>query len=191
MKLISIFVLVCFSLNVFSATGTLEALERDFDNYQYAVTVDWDQKDDAFLQKETNTFLENLNTLMLNGSLNQQEVLAFAEKKLANKKAFEALKLRLTLQDPSAENVAQTIKENSKEFYQRGANWSGDTNFPLIGGIVVGAAALIYGLIWFNNNYECTQTRPVQNCSGYTSDTGYTSMTCRNSTECASYSKKD
>ena len=40
--------ILCFmmTLNTFAATAGSEDFIQIFDNYQYAVTVDWDQKDD-------------------------------------------------------------------------------------------------------------------------------------------------
>lgn len=52
MKLTALLLTFCFSLNVMASTGTVQELERHLDEYQYALTVEWDQKDQSFYQTQ-------------------------------------------------------------------------------------------------------------------------------------------
>src|SRR5665648_142236 len=97
MRIISLFVAFCFSVNVMASTGTVQQLERYIDDYQFALSVEWDQKDQAFYETQTADFFTNLEKLIKEEGLTQQQIMALVETKVGNKKIIEALKLKLTL----------------------------------------------------------------------------------------------
>jgi hypothetical protein len=180
MRFVSLFVAFVFSLNVMASTGTVQELERHMDDYQYALSVEWDQKDQAFYDAQTKNFFEKMSKLVAAG-LTQEEVLVMVEAKTKNKIALEALKLKISLlsKDASSEELAQIVKEASKDLYSEGASWNGQVVFSVVIGLVV-IGALAYSIWWsathecvaYENQYVCTQQN---NCyySGGTSTGGY------------------
>lgn len=190
MRLIALLLSFCFTFNVLAASGSVSELERALDEYQYTMTVEWDQKDQEFHEKVTKAFFDKMGVLVSEQGLHKEEVLAFAEKKMANKKAFEALKLKLSLlsEVKSSDELARVLRENSKEFYVQGASWAPDATEVLIW---VGIAALIGYLVWFNANYECGGYEEVWECDTYTNSDGtHSSTSCGWETQCAYYVEK-
>lgn len=171
MKITSLLVMLCFTFNVLAGAGTVQELERQFDDYQYAMTVEWDQKDSKFQEAETMKFFDGVSNLMSKG-LSTQEVMSMAEKKMGDKKALEALKLKLTLaaKASSPEELSQILKVNSKEFYSHGASWNGSV--VLTAGLVVLIVAVIGYSIWFDATHECVAYEERYACDYYEVRTG-------------------
>lgn len=165
MRFVSLLVAFCFSLNVMASTGTVQELERHMDDYQYALSVEWDQKDQAFYDAQTKNFFEKMSKLVAAG-LTQEEVLKMVEAKTKNKVALEALKLKISLlsKNATATELAEIVKESSKDLYSEGASWNGEVVFSVVIGLVV-IGALAYSIWWsathecvaYENQYVCTQ----------------------------------
>lgn len=165
MRFVSLLVAFCFSLNVMASTGTVQELERHMDDYQYALSVEWDQKDQAFYDAQTKNFFEKMSKLVAAG-LTQDEVLKMVEAKTKNKVALEALKLKISLlsKNATAEELAAIVKESSRDLYSEGASWNGEVVFSVVIGLVV-IGALAYSIWWsathecvaYENQYVCTQ----------------------------------
>lgn len=192
MKVLALLLSLCMSLNLMAASGSAEALSQALDEYQYAITVEWDQKDQAVYQKETNAFFEKIGAAVAEGGLSKEEILSLAEKKMANKKSFEALKLKLALvgDATSPKELSKVLQESSKDFYQSGASWNGSIDWEVVG-TIAGIVALVAFVVWFNVNYECGGTKEVWTCDSHTSSDGtYSTSTCGWETECAYYVEK-
>ena len=190
MKLITLFLSLCLSLNVLASSGSIEALEQELDEYQYALTVEWDQKDNAFYEAKTEKFFDSMSALMSSQKITQKEILAMVEAKSKNKKATEALKLKLSLMDKNIpeKELIHTLKDSAKDLYGSGASWIGgiDQEYFLIG---LGIAALVGYLVWFDANYRCGGYREEWECT--TTSSGSTSTTnCGWKTVCAYYVEK-
>ncbi len=171
MKAIALVLSFCFSLNVLAAHGTIQELEKSFDNYTYAVTVEWDQKDNDFYQAATKNLFKELDALVKSGDVTKEDILALAEKKIGNKQSFEAIKAKLNLSLNSAmstEEVVRVLQDQSSSFYDRGASWSGDV--WTIGGIVAGLALVTFLIILGSKapTEKCVETATVQQCGWYT-----------------------
>ena len=185
MKFVSLLVAFCFSLNVMASTGTIQELERSIDEYQYALTVDWDQKDEKFYEERTQIFFNQMAKLIEAG-LSQKEIQTLVEKRVNNNKAVEALKLKLSLtaKNVSSEELAKVVKEATKDLYAQGASWNGYMVFPWIaGGIVI--ALLAYGA-WWDANHECVAYENQYVCNTYNTCNGqvYYGPTYYGSTTC-------
>ena len=204
MKILSLLLSLCITLNTFAATGGLTELERQIDEYQYVMTVEWDQKDQIFYDKETDEFLKKLGETIQKEGLTKEQIGQIAEKKIQNTRTLEALKLKLSLlsSKPSESELAETLRETSKEFYHRGASWSGSK--AEIAGTVL-AVLLVGYIIWWNSTHECegyvTETEcgwyDVCSSYGYDYETGsrycmsYSSQYgCFDNTRCTGYVKK-
>lgn len=164
MKIIALLLSFLFTFNVMA--GTVQPLEAAMDDFHYSLTVEWDQQDKAFYDKKTDAFISQMSKLIKENNVSKEQVLALAEKKMNNSKAYEALKLKLTLlqTNVSSEELAAILKESSKDFYSAGASWNGDVvSYAFIGLFVI---AIGYA-IWFYATHECVRKESVYGCSSY------------------------
>ncbi len=192
-KLLSLLLVLCFSTNVMA--GSTFGLERAMDEYQFALTVEWDQKDQKFYQAKTDAFFAEMAKLIAKDGLSQEEILSVASKKMSNKTQFEALKLKLSLvgKAPSSSELASVLQSSVKDMYQSGASWNGDAVLPVLGGLLV--AALIGYTIWFHATHECVAFDQRYECDSYTEcdsfgDYCYTEESCGYNSYCTEYVKK-
>lgn len=167
MRFVSLLVAFCFSLNVMASTGTIQELERHMDDYQYALSVEWDQNDQAFYDAKTNAFFEKMGKTIAAGNLTQAEILKMVEAKSKNKDAINALKLKVSLlaKNASAEELANIVKESSKDLYSKGASWNGEVVFSVALGLVL-VGALVYS-IWWSATHECVAYENQYVCNTY------------------------
>jgi hypothetical protein len=180
MKMIALVLSLCFTANVFAATGSVQALERAFDNYNYAVTVEWDQKDPTFHEQQTKKLIEDITTLRNNG-LTRDEIVSVVEKKVADKKALEALKLKLSLLNiTSPEDLSQALRES--DLYTHGASWNGSAAMFIFPALFV---VLVVYLIATDRDYECVRWE-----TGYYCEQG-NYMICGYGEHCAQYEERD
>lgn len=190
MKMMSFIVLICFSFNVLASTGTVKELEKSFDNYQYAMTVEWDQKDMKFQEAQTNLFFQKIGSLVKSG-LTTEEMEAFIEAKITNKEALAALQLKMNLlsQANTPEELAQILRENSQDMYSRGASWNGDIVL-WVGGLAV--VALIGYVVWFEVTHKCVAWGQAYVCDTYGGSPQYGGYNtyCGYRSVCTEYEKK-
>lgn len=204
MRLLSVILAFTLSMNVFA--GSVVELEKSLNDYHYALTVEWDQKDAAFYEAKSQEFFAQMSKLIKEEGLSQAEVLKLAESKM-DKASVEALKLKFSLlsKGSSAEELAQTIKESSKNLYAQGASWNGSVIIPVAVGLVI--AGVIGYAIWFSVTHECVAYEERYVCNTYNNcnysggyygggyyggscyGTGYTSCGYRD--VCTEYAKKD
>lgn len=178
MKLISVILALTLSMNVFA--NTVVSLEKSLNDYHYALTVEWDQKDLEFYEYKTKEFFENMILLIKEEGLSEADVLKFAETKM-DKSAVDTLKMKLSLlsKKTSVEELTQAIKESSQSFYDRGASWNGEILESIAIGLAV--AGLIGYAIWFNANNDCVSYGERLVCN----------TKCRYKQVCTEYVRKD
>lgn len=165
MRLISALLCFCLTFNVMAASGTVGELEKALDEYQYSLTVEWDQKDPAFMTAKTEAFYASLSDLMDKG-LSQEDILAVVSKKSKNPKEIEALKLKMEMlagKATSASDLAKAITANSKGLYSTGASWEGSAILISVGIVAVIGAAIAYS-VWFDKNHTCVATAQGEQC---------------------------
>lgn len=191
MRILSALLCLCFTLNVMAASGTTAELERALDEYHYALTVEWDQKDKAFQTEKTEAFYTTLSTLMAKG-LTSDEVMALVEKKVKNKEQVAALKLKMGLlakNANSSDELARSLTDASKGMYSTGASWEGAVIISVGIGVVI-AAAIAYS-IWFDANHTCVATAQGQQCGWvspyYNAPQSAQYYTCWETTYCTQY----
>ncbi len=170
-------------------------LERAMDEYQFALTVEWDQKDQKVYQAKTDAFFAEMAQIIAKEGLKQEEILAVAEKKMKNKAQLEALKLKLTLAGKASSNaeLAKVLQDSVKDMYQSGASWNGEAVLPILGGLAL--AALIGYAIWFSATHECVAWDSRWECNAYTEcntygDYCWTDESCGWEDYCTQYVKK-
>ena len=158
MKLVALFLSLCISLNVLAASTPSQGLEQAFDNYHYAITVEWDQEDAAFKEIQTNIFFASIETLISQG-LTKEEISNFVASKVTDQKVLSNLETKmnsLAKVATSPAELAALLNSHSSDFYQQGASW--EASRAQVAGIVVAISALfVYG-IFFNLKYGCVQT---------------------------------
>lgn len=167
MRIVSLLVALCFSVNVMASTGTVQELERYLDDYHYSLSVEWDQKDQAFYDIKTKEFFGKLEKLIKEDGLSQDQIMTLVEKKTNNKAVVDALKLKLSLLSPgsSAEEMAAMVKESTKDMYAQGASWNGSVIIPVAVGLLV--AAVVGYAIWWDATHECVAYETQYVCNTY------------------------
>lgn len=170
MRILSALIAFCFTMNVFASTGALKELESALDEYQYSMTVEWDQKDEAFKARQIDALTSQVDKLFKKG-LAVQDVNLLVEKRFQNSKVAEAVKMKLSLlgNKVTPANVAQVLKDNSIELYQQGASWNGEAPFFISVGVSIVAiiAILVAYNNWKDNNYVCAEYAIADYCTDY------------------------
>lgn len=148
MKVLSLFICLCFTMNVFAASN----LEDVFNEYQYALTVEWDQKDKSFMENETQKFYSNLKEL----NVSSEELMNFVETKIPDSQKLNDLKMQASVAS-STEELVEILSHNQATLYRQGANWNGRT--VLVGAAIVGVSALFIYSVYFAVAYGgCMET---------------------------------
>lgn len=149
MKILSMMLCFCFTLNVFAASN----LEEVFNDYQYSMTVEWDQKDQDFKNTQTELFYKKIDSLVASG-LTSKELMNFVESKVANKAALSAVLAEASAAQ-STQEMMTIVNNHSENLYAKGANWNGETvkNVAIIS---VVSALFLYS-IYFTIKYTCIE----------------------------------
>lgn len=167
MRFISLLIAFCFSLNVMASTGTVQELERALDDYHYSLSVEWDQKDQAFYDAKTKEFFAKMESMIKNDGLSQEQVLTLIGKKVNNPKMVEALRLKASMMSKaaSAEELAQMIKDSTDNMYSQGASWNGQVIVPVVIGLLV--VGVIAYSVWWGATHECVAYEQQYVCNTY------------------------
>jgi hypothetical protein len=157
----------CFTFNVLASTGTVQELERVLDDYQYSLSVEWDQKDQNFYDVKTKEFFSKLEQLIKDEGLSQEQIMTLVNKKANNKSLVEALKLKLNLMGKNISNVEliKLVNESTKDLYSRGASWNGQIIIPVAIGLLI--AAVVGYAIWWDANHVCVAWENQYVCNTY------------------------
>ncbi len=120
----SVFVLLLSMLGerTYAATGVKELIE----NYQYAVTVEWDQKDESFLAIQNETFKSGVQQLILSEQSSEQimnETLNMIKDEKMKAELTESINL-LKNNQTSADQVLQVLENHSSQMQEQGTSWS-------------------------------------------------------------------
>lgn len=190
MKYLSILLVFCFSLNAFASTGAMKELESAMDNYQFAMTVEWDQKDQAFKAKQLELLNAKMGELFKQG-LTSQDVKVLIGTRFKDSKVAEAAKVKIALMGNklTPSNVVDVLKDSSSDIYSQGASWTGNTQIFVIGGVVVAILAIVLAYSnWKDENYECTQYAIADYCTDRYDCDDYSGCYFEY-TECGSYER--
>lgn len=126
MKKLSWFIVSSLLLQSFAWAGPKESLKSILDEYQYAVTVEWDQKDKAQLDAYKTQFNAELNKLIVEENLSVKDVSDFIQE---NSQALNLDEQSLELlKDHNGQlNLARTqelLEQNSTQIYSQGSSWA-------------------------------------------------------------------
>ncbi len=156
-KLTLLFLAFTFCLNSFAATGTADELARAFDDFQYSITVDWDQKDQKAYQAMMNTFYEKLDKLTQKDGMAVSDLEKMVEEKVKDPKVVSALRLKVQLLGKSAsrEDILSLLRSESSALYSKGASWNGDATLTY--GIIALVVGIVAYAIYFQLTHDCVK----------------------------------
>ncbi|MBA2403612.1 MAG: hypothetical protein H0V66_02490 [Bdellovibrionales bacterium] len=142
----TIFSLVLCSLFSFQAlAGSHDGLKAAFDEFNYAVTVEWDQKDASVYSEHMNVLKETILQLQEQG-LTNQELINFGISHVSDAKLkSEASEvLNLIASEKLTESEALDLLHSSQDsFYSRGASWTGTTTIIAASVIIIIGVAIV------------------------------------------------
>lgn len=128
MKKILSFVLVfTLSFSAIASTGSLQSIEKAVDEYQYVLSVEWDQNDQQFRDQANREFSQKIRDILAKNAVSRDALLKIVEKKILSKEKLDALTVKIALL-PKDLTEAQQISSllGSLESGARGASWNGD-----------------------------------------------------------------
>lgn len=165
-KLFAFSLIFCF-LVVNANAATHNNLKAAFDELNYALSVDWDQKDQDFYKSQMEKFNTTLASLQAQGMTNQ-EMIDFTLSQLKNENMRKDLQTALTMvqinkMDPK--EAQRYVTDVMNKSYSRGASWGGEV---IVGAVVlvliVAVALIVAGKARVNDNEGCYE---VYTCDDY------------------------
>ncbi len=125
--------------------STQNGLKAAFDELNYSLTVDWDQKDQSFYSSKMKAFQETLNDLQTKGLTNDQLV-AFVKSEVKDEKIARDLETAfnmIEINKMSSAEASNYMVETMQRSYNHGASWNGSGS--AVAGIVI--VAIIIGVL--------------------------------------------
>ncbi len=142
-RLSTLLLAFAFVTTASASTVGAHSIKAAIDEFNFALTVEWDQQDQAFYQAEMKKFLANLNTLRAQG-VTTAEIIDVAVSTVKNEKLALEMKSILELieiEKLSSEEAQAMLLEATKNNSSTGASWSSDAWVWI--GPVLGIAVLI------------------------------------------------
>ena len=137
-KLITLF--LAFSLfSAHAGTTSTQGLKAAFDELNYSLTVEWDQKDKEFYVEQMKKFHRTMEQLQAQG-LTTEQLIAFAKSEVKNERVAKDLETAfnmISINKMSSAEANKYILETLKRSYSSGASWGGEVI------VIVAVAALI------------------------------------------------
>ena len=150
-------------------------LKSAFDDLNYSLIVDWDQKDRTFYNQQMEKFAAEVKTLQFQGLTNQQlvdfTVAQIKDQKMANdlRNAFTVV----TINKMSAAEAHNYVTDVMNKSYSQGASWAGEVIvgavilvvFIAVAAIVAGRAKVDDGCYQvYTCEQDCAGSFCVENC---------------------------
>lgn len=139
------FVLTFALLTSVAHAETAKGLKAAFDELNYSLSVEWDQKDPAFLNARSEEFARQ----MIDSGKTNQEILGVLLKEIQNEKlktdletTFTLMSLNLMSQAEALEQFKQIMQKN----YRTGASWNGGS--VLFGMVLMVAIIAVVGIVY-------------------------------------------
>lgn len=162
-KYFSLFLVFSF-ITVQADAVTDHNLKTAFDDLNYSLTVDWDQKDRTFYNAQMEKFAGEVKTLQAQGLTNQQLV-DFTVGQIKDQKVANDLRTAFTvvqINKMSAAEAHDYVTDVLNKSYSQGASWAGEV---LVGAVVlvifIAIAAIVAGKARVNDGcyevYTCEQ----------------------------------
>lgn len=146
MKKLILILIPILMLQSMAFGSSVNALKALIDDYHFALTVEWDQKDKAQLEAIQSQFGRELKSLQTQNIITPKDIkLAFKDSGM-NEAELDAL----LLTNNSAELLA-LIDQKRQEMYDRGASWSPGAVF----GVGLGILFVLEIVVLALKNSEC------------------------------------
>lgn len=145
-KLFAMSLIMAF-INVHAAApvSNLKALSSAYDKLNFALTVDWDQKDKAFHTAQMKDFKKVVMNLQKEG-LTNSEILKFAQSKIKNEKVskdleslFKVIEINKLTDEEARDFIIETVKKNSSQ----GSSWLGSASSNAFLGLLIVLAIVL------------------------------------------------
>ena len=141
--------MMVFALLTMQAHATTQnGLKAAFDEMNYALTVEWDQRDQSFYEAQLKKFTAVVRDLQKKGLTNQQ-MIDFAKSQTKDAKIAKDLETAftmITINKMSSEEASQYMLDTMKRAYSNGASWGGEVLVYLgLGLLIVGLAVGLSG----------------------------------------------
>jgi hypothetical protein len=136
--LVTIFSLFSVHANV----AVSQSLKSAFDDLNYSLNVEWDQKDKAFYDSKMKGFAEQIGKMQANG-LTNQDLIEFAKDQVKNDQVAQNIEAALNLiqiNKMKPEEARKFALETVAKSYSTGANYSST-------GAVIIATVLVVALV--------------------------------------------
>lgn len=146
-RLISFF-LVFITFTVHVQAGTENGIKAAFDELNYSLTVEWDQKDQSFFNAQTEKFTREVIALQKAG-LTNQEMLDAVLNEVKDKNLVRDIKATYSLVSInalSAEEAQAQVKDLLQRSYNTGASWSAGSVF--FGMVLMIAIIAVVGIVY-------------------------------------------
>jgi hypothetical protein len=127
-----------------ASASTNDGLKAAFDDLNFALTVEWDQKDKAFHETQMSKFTAQIRDLQAKGLTNAQLV-DFAKSEVKNAKVAKDLETALNMiqiNKMSAGEANKYVLDTMKKSYSAGASFNGEVLVYVAVGVLVVALAI-------------------------------------------------
>lgn len=149
MKRVFIFILMLITFSVQATAATHNGLKSAFEELNYSLSVEWDQKDQNFFNAQSEKFSSEIMKLHASG-LSNQELLDFTISQIKDEKLAREIQTTYSLVSinaMTAKDAQEHIRSVVEKTYNRGASWNGTAAF--IGGaifaiVLLAVVAVVY-----------------------------------------------
>lgn len=142
-KFITLMMVVAI-FTVSAHANTQNGLKAAFDEMNYALTVEWDQKDQSFYEGQLKKFTATVRELQKQGLTNNQ-MIDFAKSQVKDDRVAKDLETAftmITINKMSSEEASKYMMDSMKRSYSNGASWNGDVLVYLAVGLLIVALAV-------------------------------------------------
>ena len=147
MKYLLKILFVCIFTSQLAFAGQPINLKQVIDEFQYGLTVEWDQKDPLFVAQQEAILHEKLAAFVQSAANREELELAFYEATKVHLTDVENELLIKRIQSPS--EIRDLLKLKIQQSYSKGASWNGD----LAAGVIV-AAVILGAFLLGSRSYE-------------------------------------
>lgn len=149
MKILTVLLALSIGLSGAHASSH-DPLSIALDNFQYALTVEWDQEDMDFYEQQVQIFSDTVSKLQEDG-ISNEELMTFIMSKAKDERLSQDLrhlKQVLSAHKMSKKQAQEFLKEYAQKSYAQGASWdpldyAGPGMLVLSLGIIITAVVMV------------------------------------------------
>lgn len=154
MKNISQFLVLCVLFQSIAWAAPKDSLKTIVDEHRYALTVEWDQKDQVQYKKIMDSFDFNILRVIQQEGLMLGDIQEYLTENSYNLKLTQESLTRIQhAGDMSAKELKKVLEHNLNQTYMRGSQWAPEVT-AVIG---ISVLALLFGAMMIAKSYaeEC------------------------------------